>query len=43
MPISQATIPKDFNNLWRVGGWFDGHEHAHPHCYSRLNEGKIHD
>lgn len=32
MPISQATIPKDFNNLWRVGGWFDEHEHAQRMC-----------
>ncbi len=32
MPVSQATIPKDFNNLWRVGGWFDEHEHAQKLC-----------
>jgi hypothetical protein len=30
--FNQTTIPQDFNNLWRVAGYFDELEHAQKMC-----------
>lgn len=32
MPTSQAQIPSNLRNLWRVAGWLDEHEHAIKLC-----------